>query len=134
MKGEGSLELFEDFLYQTRLDVVRLDLESIMALLPEPPDVAGQVSGAFAAQGSHFDLPHLTLNADLNLANLDAYDIQVGVMKAKARIQNQTLSIESLSAQLLGGNVSGSGKLLLAGSNTPAFETNLALQDISVQK
>lgn len=133
VKGEGSLELFEDFLYQTRLDVVRLDLESMMALIPEPPDVAGQVSGTLAAQGSHFDLPHLTLNADLNLANLDAYDIQSGAMKAKVRIQKQMLSIESLSAQLFGGNVSGSGKLVLAGTATPVFETSLALQDISVQ-
>ncbi|GAK61465.1 hypothetical protein U27_01366 [Candidatus Vecturithrix granuli] len=134
VRGGGTLELFSDFLYQAKLDLEKVELTPIMALIPEPPDVAGQVSGTVAAQGSHFDLPHLALNADLALTNLDAYDIQSPSLSTKARIQNQMLSIESLSAQLFGGNISGSGTLVLAGSTTPVFETKLALQEISAQK
>ena len=133
VQGEGTLELFEDFAYQARLDLDAVELEPVMALIPEPPDVTGQVSGKAEAQGSHFDLAHLTLNADLDLANLDAYTIQSPALTAKAGIHDQVLSIETFSAQLFGGKVSGSGQLVLAGDTRPLFAADLALQEISVQ-
>lgn len=134
VQGEGVLELFADFMYQARLKLDGVELDPVMALIPEPPDVAGRVSGNVETQGSHFDLAHLRLNADLELADLEAYTIQAPTLTAKAGIHEQTLSIERFSVQLFGGEISGSGQLVLAGDTRPLFETELALQEISVQE
>ncbi len=133
VKGNGSLVLHSNFLYQAELDVENVELDTIMRLIPEPPDVSGQVRGKILAQGTDFDLEHLTLDADLSVLNLDAYDIKAKTLQALAHIKDNALSIEQLSTQLFGGTVQGAGKLVLAGEALPKFDTEFSLNNISVQ-
>ncbi|MBD3309073.1 AsmA family protein [candidate division KSB3 bacterium] len=132
-QGTGTLTLYDNFPYQADLDVQQIALEPIMQLLPTPPEVAGRISGTLSAQGTDFDLEHLALEADLNAQDVVAYDIPAKTIAASSQIQDSTLSIETLSAQLFGGTIQGNGKLVLAGEHSLQFATDLTVQDLSVQ-
>ncbi len=131
--GNLTLKLFSDFQYQANLNVTQFKIEDIMALVPQPPDVSGQVDGTIHAEGSHFDLEHASVDAELQVTNLDAYDITSPQVDAAVRMSDHSLFINELSTQLFGGRVQGNGRLTLAGSRLPQFETALDLRDISVE-
>ncbi|GAK52622.1 conserved domain protein [Candidatus Moduliflexus flocculans] len=124
----GELVLSENFPYQATVDLTTIDLANVTAILPNPPTVAGQLTGKISAQGSHFDLPHLNAEADLNIANLDAYNVAVNSLKTQAEFRDNTVFLKAFDADIFNGKVSASGNLTLS-ENFP-YNANVTLAAI----
>ena len=132
IKGDATLGLDANFPYQGKLSLERIALTPIMALIPTPPDVAGLVSGRVSVQGTDFDLPHLALDAALTLQDVTAFMVTLPEVTTTLAIQDQALQIKSLAARLFEGTLEGAGKLVLAGTQTPLFETTLAVNKLAL--
>lgn len=132
INAKGSLVLHSDFPYEIGIQSQDIELGAIMALIPEPPDVVGQLSGTIRAQGSDFDLEHLMLDTELEVVNLAAYDVKAKSIQTSANVKNQILSLSTLSAEMFAGRIQGTGRLVLVGETLPKFDAKLTLQDISV--
>lgn len=131
--GNGNMGLSPTPNYQVTLDVQQVSLDPIMALIPEQPDVSGQVSGKISASGAKFDLASVVVETDLEAVNVDAYSVKAKILNISGHIKNSILSLSKFSTQLFEGNVSGQGKLVLSGDTLPQFDVQASLQDISVQ-
>ena len=131
--ANGHMNLSSTPDYEVSLEAQNVELNTIMALIPKPPDVSGRVSGTIKASGAKFDLDSLVLETDLRAENLDAYNVVAKTLNTSAQIQNGILSFSQLSAQLFKGSVTGQGNLVLAGDTLPKFDINANLSDISVR-
>jgi len=131
--GDGKMLLSSDPNYQLNLDVQGIHLEPVMVLIPQPPDVSGQVSGRIAANGTEFDLDSMVLEAELEALNVDAYDVKAKTLNTSGQIKNSVLSLSKLSAQLFEGKVQGQGMLVLSGDTLPKFDVQASLKNISAQ-
>ena len=130
LQAKGQLDLYDDFLYQATVETEDIAIESIMGLIPDPPEISGRVNGPIEAQGSHFDLPHLLLDAELDIRGLNAYDVNSEHIQASVNIENEVLSLPKLLVEIFDGNIQGSGKL---GLSDLAFETQLTLDNILLE-
>ena len=130
LQAKGQLDLYDDFLYQATIATQDVALESIMTLIPEPPDVAGRVNGPIGAKGSHFDLPHLQLNAELDINDLNAYGVKSRHIQAGINIENEILSLPRLLVEIFDGSIQGQGRLAL---KNLAFDTQLTLNNIVLE-
>ncbi len=130
LQAKGRLALYDDFPYQVELDTKDVALGSIMALIPQPPDVAGNVNGTIGAEGSHFDLTHLLLDAELDINSLNAYGVNSEHIQATVRIENEVLSLPQLLVEIFDGSIQGKGRL---GLSDLAFDSQLKLDDIVLE-
>ena len=131
--GDGRMHLSSTPDYHADLEVRDVALTPIMVLLPNPPDVAGRVSGALTAQGQTFGLDALTLDADLAGRDLQGYQIAAAALESHVQIEKRMLTLSDLSADLFEGRLTGSGTLALAGPQQPRFDIKARLADVSVQ-
>lgn len=131
--GDGSMELSPEPNYQVTLDTKDVHLESIMALIPQPPDISGPVSGKIQASGATFDLDTLKLEADLHGRDIKAYQINANTLQVAATIKDNILSLSEVSAGLFEGIIGAQGKLVLAGETLPKFDLSATLKELSTR-
>ena len=132
VSASGNLALSENFPYSATVNLTAIDLAEIMRILPDPPAVAGVLNGSVSAQGSHFDLPHLTAETQFDVTDLDAYNVQAKRIDATAQLQNGLIALSELTAELFDGKIIGSGEFALATDHLPKFKAALDIQKISV--
>jgi len=131
MTATGQLALSENFPYQATVDVTTIDLAQVAGILPNPPAVSGQLTGKISAQGSHFDLPHLTAETELNVTNLDAYNVAVERLTAQAAFRDNAVFLNAFDANVFNGNVSASGQLALSDNFPYNATVNLTTIDLA---
>ncbi|PID57569.1 hypothetical protein CSB45_07005 [candidate division KSB3 bacterium] len=131
LQAKGQLNFYDDFLYQAEIETREVELGSIMALMPDPPQVTGRISGPITARGSHFDLAHLTLDAALGIDKLTAYGVTSQHIQANVSIAQETLTFSQLFVEIFGGSIRGNGQLGLLNST---FKTQLTLKDIILER
>lgn len=131
--GAGQMNLSAQPDYQVKLEMQNVHVEPIMALIPQPPDVSGVVSGTLQASGATFAFEALTLDANFQAQDVNAYNVQAKTLETVASIRNRELSLARFTAQLFGGQVVGQGKLVLAGNALPKFDVRATLKNLSTQ-
>ncbi len=132
VNASGNLALSENFPYQADVKLTAIDLAEIMKIIPNPPAVKGLLHGSVSANGSHFDLPHLSAETHLDLTDLDAYDIQATRLAATAQLQEGIVSLSELSADMFDGSITGNGTFALTGEHLPKFQAALDIQRLSL--
>ena len=129
--GELQMDLTAEPHYQADLDLRDVELADIMTLIPQPPDVAGRVSGKLLANGATYALHDVALQTELNIRNLAAYGITSDQTEARVRIQDSALWIDNVSTDIFDGRLDAEGRLVLAGDALPKFALQAALDNIA---
>lgn len=129
--GKLQMALASEPHYQIALNVKDAELGDVMTLIPQPPDVAGRVSGNITAHGATYMLNDVVLQADLAIRDMAAYGVKSPRVETQVRIQQSTLSIEKLATDIFDGTLNAQGHLVLAGNALPKFALQATLNDIA---
>ena len=145
--GQISINL-EPLSYNAQLSIDRLNADRYLP--PAPAESATDPAATAAASGSAqqaageqavvtadpiIDLPvdmlrQLKLNAELNIGELQAYNLQMQQLYAKVSANKGLVQIDPLRIQLYSGRFSGTASLDVTGA-TPKYRTTLDLDTVN---